>query len=53
VGQQRYLERLLQESGWEEQRLLDYFGVASIPELPMSEFDRALAALKQAKRRVA
>ena len=53
VGQQRYLQRLLEEAGWDEQRLLDYFGVTSVGELPMSEFDRALAALKQAKRRAA
>ena len=44
VGQQRYLARLPEEAGWTEQRLLDYFGIASIPELPMSEFDRALKA---------
>ena len=53
VGQQRYLQRLLQEAGWDEQRLLDYFGIATVGDLPMSEFDRALAALKQAKRRAA
>lgn len=53
VGQQRYLQKLLQEVGWNEQRLLDYFGIEAIAELPMSEFDRALAALKQAKRRAA
>jgi len=53
VGQQRYLQRLLEEAGWDEQRLLDYFGVTSVGDLPMSEFDRALAALKQAKRRAA
>ena len=53
VGQQRYLQRLLQEAGWDEQRLLDYFGITSVEELPMSEFDRALTALKQAKRRAA
>lgn len=53
VGQQRYLQRLLQEAGWEEPRLLDYFGIAAVGDLPMSEFDRALAALKQAKRRAA
>jgi hypothetical protein len=53
VGQQRYLERLLKEAGWTEERLLDYFGIASIAEMPMSEFDRALKALQQAKRRAA
>ena len=53
VGQQRYLQRLLEEAGWDEQRLLDYFGIATVGDLPMSEFDRALAALKQAKRRAA
>ena len=53
VGQQRYLERLLQEAGWTEPRLLDYFGIGAIAELPMAEFDRALASLKQAKRRAA
>jgi hypothetical protein len=53
VSQQRYLERLLQEGSWDQQRLLDYFGIATLPELPMAEFDRALTALKQAKRRVA
>jgi len=50
VGQQRYLERLLKEAGWSEQRLVDYFGIDAITALPMSEFDRALQALKQARR---
>jgi len=53
IGQQRYLARLLSEAGWTEARLLDYFGIAAIAELPMAEFDRALAALKQSKRRAA
>ena len=53
AGQQRYLERLLKEAGWSEQRLLDYFGIASIPEMPMSEFDRALQALKSSRRAAA
>jgi hypothetical protein len=53
VGQQRFLDRLLKEAGWTEQRLLDYFGIASVAEMPMSEFDRALKALQQAKRRAA
>ena len=30
VGQQRYLERLLKEAGWSEQRLVDYFGIDAI-----------------------
>src|SRR5665213_1310244 len=50
VGQQRYLERLVKEAGWSEQRLLDYFGIVAIPEMPMSEFDRALQALKSSRR---
>jgi hypothetical protein len=53
VGQQRFLERLLKEAGWTEQRLLDYFGIAAVAEMPISEFDRALKALQQAKRRAA
>jgi len=53
VGQQRFLERLLAEAGWAETRLLDYFGIQSTAELPMSEFDRAMKALQQAKRRAA
>jgi hypothetical protein len=53
VNQQRYLERLLRDAGWSEQRLLDYFGIAAVAELPMSEFDRALKALQPAKRRAA
>jgi hypothetical protein len=50
VGQQRYLARLLQEAGWAEQRLLDYFGIAAVTELPMADFDRALQALKATRR---
>jgi len=53
IGQQRFLERLLVEAGWEEARLLDYFGIQSTAELPMAEFDRAMKALQQAKRRAA
>jgi hypothetical protein len=53
IGQQRFLERLLVEAGWPEARLLDYFGIQSTAELPMGEFDRALKALQQAKRRAA
>jgi hypothetical protein len=50
IGQQRYLERLVKEAGWTDQRLLDYFGINAIPEMPMSEFDRALQALKSSRR---
>jgi hypothetical protein len=53
VAQQRFLERLLAEAGWAESRLLDYFGIQSIGELPMAEFDRAMKGLQQAKRRAA
>ena len=53
VGQLRFLERLLTEAGWTEQRFLDYFGIASIAELPMAEFERAMKGLQQAKRRAA
>ena len=53
IGQQRFLERLLAEAGWAESRLLDYFGIQSTAELPMAEFDRAMKALQQAKRRAA
>ena len=53
IGQQRFLERLLAEAGWAEARLFDYFGIQSTAELPMAEFDRAMKALQQAKRRAA
>ena len=53
IGQQRFLERLLAEAGWAEARLLDYFGIQSTAKLPMAEFDRAMKALQQAKRRAA
>ena len=53
IGQQRFLEKLLVEAGWTEARLLDYFGIQSTAELPMAEFDRAMKALQQAKRRAA
>ena len=46
-SQQRYLKHLLEEASWEEQRLLDYFGIKAVGELPMSEFDRALKALRR------
>ena len=48
LPQQRYLSRLLSEAGWPESKLLDYFGIAAIADLPMSEFDRALKALRRA-----
>jgi hypothetical protein len=53
IGQQRFLERLLAEAGWPEALLLDYFGIATTAELPMDEFERAMKALQQAKRRAA
>ena len=53
IGQQRFLEKLIAEAGWTEQRFLDYFGIASIAELPMAEFERAMKGLQQAKRRAA
>jgi hypothetical protein len=53
VGQQHYLQKLLQEAGWTNKRLLDYFGIDAVEALPMADFDRAIAALKQAKRRAA
>ena len=53
IGQQRFLEKLIVEAGWTEARLLDYFGIQSTAELPMAEFDRAMKALQQAKRRAA
>ena len=53
IGQQRYLQKLVQEAGWTDQRLLDYLGIDAGDALPMADFDRAIAALKQAKRRAA
>ena len=53
VGQQRFLERLIAEAGWTEARFLDYFGIQTVAELPMAEFDRAMKGLQQAKRRAA
>ena len=48
IGQQRYLAKLLAQAGWAEQRLLDFFGITAIQDLPMTEFDRALKALRRA-----
>jgi hypothetical protein len=53
VGQQRFLEKLIAEAGWSEARFLDYFGLKTVAELPMAEFDRAMKGLKQAARRAA
>ena len=53
VGQQRFLEKLIAEAGWTEARFLDYFGLKTVAELPMAEFDRAMKGLKQAARRAA
>ena len=53
IGQQRYLQRLLAEAAWTEQKLCDYFGIEAIANLTIADFDRALTALKQAKRRAA
>ena len=51
IGQQRFLEKLIAEANWTEARFLDYFGIASIGELPMADFERAMKGLQQAKRR--
>jgi hypothetical protein len=48
LPQQRYLKRLLDEAQWPESRLLDYFGIGVIAEMPMAEFDRALKSLRRA-----
>src|SRR5207248_5664492 len=53
IGQQRFLERLIAEAAWTEPRFLDYYGIASVADLPMSEFERAMKGLQQAKRRAA
>lgn len=53
IGQQRFLEKLIAEAGWTEARFLDYFGIASISELAMTDFERAMKGLQQAKRRAA
>ena len=53
IGQQRFLEKLIAEAGWTEARFLDYFGIASIGELAMADFERAMKGLQQAKRRAA
>jgi hypothetical protein len=53
VGQQRFLEKLIAEAGWTEARFLDYFGIKTVADLPMAEFDRAMKGLKQAARRAA
>ena len=53
IGQQRFLEKLIAEAGWTEARFLDYFGIASIGELAMADFERAMKGLKQAARRAA
>jgi Protein of unknown function (DUF1071) len=53
AGQQRFLERLIEEAGWTEARFLDYFGIATLAELPMADFERAMKGLQHAKRRAA
>jgi uncharacterized protein DUF1071 len=53
IGHQRFLEKLIAEANWTEARFLDYYGIASVAELPMAEFDRAMKGLKQAARRAA
>jgi hypothetical protein len=53
IGQQRFLEKLIAEADWTEARFLDYFGLKTVAELPMAEFDRAMKGLKQAARRAA
>jgi len=53
IGQQRFLEKLIAEANWTEARFLDYFGIASVADLPMADFERAMKGLQQAKRRAA
>jgi hypothetical protein len=53
IGQQRYLQRLLSEANWPDEKLCEYFSIDAVAKLPMAEFDRALSAVKQAKRRAA
>lgn len=52
VAQQRYISKLISETGTSLQQLLDYFGFDTIASIPKSEVNRVIKAL-ESKRRAA
>jgi len=47
-AQLRYLRRLISDAKSSEDHIKDYFSLDRLEDLPMKEFDRALAALRRA-----
>ena len=47
-SQLRYLQRLIAQAKSSEEHIKDYFNLERLEDLPMKEFDRALAALRRA-----
>lgn len=50
-AQVRYIERLIEETGSELQKVLDYFGVVRIEDIAKSEASRVIRSLEQARSR--
>ena len=50
-AQVRYIERLIEESGTERQKVLDYFGIDRLEDIAKSEASRVIRSLEQARNR--
>jgi Protein of unknown function (DUF1071) len=50
AAQLRYIERLIDETGSDLSRLLEYFGIASLNELTMQTASRAIKSLEKNRR---
>lgn len=50
-AQVRYIERLIEESGTERQKVLDYFGIERLEDIAKSEASRVIRSLEQARNR--
>ena len=50
-AQVRYIERLIEESDTERQKVLDYFGIERLEDIAKSEASRVIRSLEQARNR--
>jgi hypothetical protein len=50
AAQLRYIERLIDETGSDSAKVLDYFGVAALPELSSHAASRAITSLEKQRR---
>ena len=51
--QQHGIQKLIDEVGGDAQKLLDYFGLASLSDIPVSEYERVIKSLEKGRRQIA